>query len=246
MPARRVFRMFSGLVAALAFQVVRAELITINVDPNGTTSNLNVFGTTLASGSATWPARTSFRDYQFRLSTTSGSATFDAFAVQLSVSRQSNTASDNTLRASLWTGEILSRPNPLLADALTTVTIPNGSVPTSGYSSITLTGPAFFNAQTIGTTPSVFFFRIWAEGNGGNTGGFNTKMANVVGELQAVTMSESSRINGDVALDADNDGYEPGGGETYDAIQEVPEPSAVALALAGLALAGGAAWRRRR
>jgi hypothetical protein len=244
MSSRRFLRLACGLVAALSIQAVRAELITINVDPNGTTSNLNVYGTTLTGGTATWPTRDWFRDYQFRLSTASGSATFDAFAVQLSVSRQNNTATNNTLRASLWTGDILSRPNPALADALTTVTIPNSSVPTSGYSSITLTGPAFSNAQTIGTTPSVFFFRIWAEGNGGNTGGFNTKMANSVGELQAITMADSSTMNGDVALDDENDGFN--GNDTYDAIQEVPEPSAVALALAGFALAGGVAWRRRR
>jgi hypothetical protein len=172
-----------GLASALALQVVRAEIITINVDPFGTTSNLNVYGTTLSGGIATWPSNNSYRDYQFRLSTASGSATFDGFEVQLSASQKSNTATGNTLRASLWTGDILSRPNPALADALTTVTIPNSSVPTSGFPSVTLTGPAFTVAQTIGTTPSVFFFRIWAEGNGGNTGGFGTKMANVVGEL---------------------------------------------------------------
>jgi hypothetical protein len=104
-----------GLASALALQVVRAEIITINVDPFGTTSNLNVYGTTLSGGIATWPSNNSYRDYQFRLSTASGSATFDGFEVQLSASQKSNTATGNTLRASLWTGDILSRPNPALA-----------------------------------------------------------------------------------------------------------------------------------
>lgn len=232
-----------GFIAAVVTGPVRAELITIDVNTNGTQFNRNVYGTTVTNGTATWPSNTAYRDYQFRLSTNSGTTTFDDFAVRLSASQKSNTATGNTLRASLWAGEIVT--NPLLATALTTVTIPNGSVPTSGYTNVMLTGLGF-TPQVIGTSPSVFFFRVWAEGNGSNTGGFNTKMADTLGELQAITMTESSRMNGDVALDTDNDGFEPGSGETYDGIQEVPEPSAIVLALAGVGLAGTAALRRRR
>jgi len=242
MSLRRFPSLVCGLAVALAAQAVHADLITIDVNTNGTLLNRNVFGTTLTNGSATWPtSNTAYRDYQFRLSTASGTATFDSFAVRLSASRKSNTAPQNTLRASLWAGGIVA--NPSLQDALTTVTIPNASLPASGYSNVTLTGNGF-SAQTIGTTPSVFFFRVWAEGDGGSSGGFNTKMADSLGELQAITMTESSRMNGDVALDEENDGFN--GDDTYDGIQEVPEPSAFVLALAGAALAGGAVWRRRR
>ena len=73
MSIHRVPGYFCGIVAALAFQAIHADLITINVDPNGTTSNLNVYGTVLNNGTATWPSNASYRDYQFRLSTASGS-----------------------------------------------------------------------------------------------------------------------------------------------------------------------------
>ncbi|MFM8415683.1 MAG: hypothetical protein ACKOCX_13295 [Planctomycetota bacterium] len=237
MPRRNPTRVLGCLAILLAVGSVRGELISIDVSPNGTTSNLNVHGTSLSGGVATWPSRLAYRDYQFQLSTAAGTATFDSFSVRLSASRRSSTPPENTLRASLWTGPIV--PNPLLADALTTVTIANSAIPTSGFTNPTLTGPAFTQAQSIGMTPSVFFFRVWAEGDGSNSG-YATKMANSLGEFQAITMAESASMNADVALDLDNDGVEPG--ETYDMISEVPEPSAgvIALAAAGAALA----WRR--
>ncbi|MFM7184857.1 MAG: hypothetical protein ACKO4Z_08825, partial [Planctomycetota bacterium] len=61
---------FTVVAAAMAFafgNASRADLITMNVDPVGTTSNQNVYGTVLSGGIATWPARGQFRDYQFEL-----------------------------------------------------------------------------------------------------------------------------------------------------------------------------------
>lgn len=65
-------------------------------------------------------------------------------------------------------------------------------------------------------------------------------MANGLGELEFITMSPSSAINGDGALDFDMDGLE--GGETYDPISEVPEPAGVRVA----ALVAAVALCRRR
>jgi hypothetical protein len=68
-----------------------ADMITMNVDPFGTTSNQTLYGTVLTSGSATWPTNGRYRDYQFELLTASGSTTFDAFAVKLSAQLRQNT-----------------------------------------------------------------------------------------------------------------------------------------------------------
>jgi len=179
---------FTVVAAAMAFafgNASRADLITMNVDPAGTTSNQNVYGTVLSGGIATWPARGQFRDYQFELQTTSGSTSFDGFAVQLSAQlRQSTNSYGNLLRATLWSGTMVA--NPLLADALVTVTTPNSSFSngSSSYSSILLSGSSFL-PQVISTTPSNFFFRIWAEG--GSNDGYQSKMAATLGEFQAVT-----------------------------------------------------------
>jgi hypothetical protein len=221
-----------------------AELITMNVDPVGTTSNQNVYGTVLSGGVATWPARSQFRDYQFELQTMSGSTSFDAFAVRLSAQLRNNTNSyGNLLRATLWSGTMVV--NPLLADALVTVTTPNSSFSngSSGYSSILLSGSSFL-PQVISTTPSNFFFRIWAEG--GSNDGYQSKMAATLGEYQAVTMSPAPAIDGYIEFDTNNDGFIDSGEETStrDVISEVPEPSAVALAAIGLAAAASLAARR--
>lgn len=222
----------------------RADLITMNVDPIGTTSNQNVYGTVLAGGVATWPAKGQFRDYQFELQTTSGSTNFDAFAVQLSAQLRNNTGSSgNLLRATLWSGTI--SPNPLLADALATVTTPNSSFSngSSGYSSILLSGTSFL-PQLISTTPSTFFFRIWAEG--GSNDGYQSKMAATIGEYQAVTMNPAPAIDGYIDFDTNNDGFIDGGEQlsTRDIISEVPEPSSLVLAALGLATAVSFAARR--
>lgn len=223
-----------------------AELITMNVDPVGTTSNQNVYGTVLSGGIATWPARGQFRDYQFELQTTSGSTSFDGFAVQLSAQlRQSTNSYGNLLRATLWSGTMVA--NPLLADALVTVTTPNSSFSngSSGYSSILLSGSSFL-PQVISTTPSNVFFRIWAEG--GSNDGYQSKMAATLGEYQAVTMSPAPTIDGYIEYDTNDDGFIDFSEEssTRDVISEVPEPSAVALAAIGLAAAASLAARRAR
>ena len=231
-------------VVALAWTCghhARAELISLNVDPAGTTSNLNIYGTVLSSGSATWPSRVAYRDYQFELQTSSGTTAFDSFSVQLSASRKNATPPENTLRASLWAGPIVA--NPLLTDSLLTATIANSSITTSGYTSVLLTGSTF-TPQPISITPSIFFFRIWAEGDG-NSNGFQTKMANSLGEFQAVTMAPAPAIDGSIAFDTDGDGFIDNGEQSaYDPISEVPEPSTMALAAIGLAAAACVAARR--
>jgi hypothetical protein len=109
---------------------------------------------------------------------------------------------------------------------------------------------ASFATQIITSTPSTFFFRVWAEGAGQNNG-YQTKMAADLGEFQAVTMDPAPAIDAFIEYDADNDGFiDDGEGETVpgtrDLIAEVPEPSTYAMALAGLACGGYSKWRRRK
>lgn len=243
-------RVLATLFAFAFFSVGRADLITMNVDPNGTTSNSTLYGTVVSGLSATWPSFTAdksasqYRDYQFELLTASGSTTFDSFAVQLSAQLRQNTPSGNLLRATLWSGPIV--PNPQLSSALVTISTPNSAMTSSGYSSVLLSGSSF-EPQVISTTPSTFFFRVWAEGAGQNNG-YQTKMAASLGEMQSVTMAPAPAIDGFIEYDTNNDGVidSTEQSSTRDLISEVPEPSAYAMALAGLACGGFSMWRRRK
>lgn len=233
------------LVAAIALTVVAnvslAELITINVDPAGTTSNQHVYGTTLSGGVATWPARGQFRDYQFELQTATGTTTFDSFAVKLSSQLGNQLPGGNLLRATLWSGTMSA--DPLLANALATVTTPNSSFSNgaSTYSSVTLSGPTF-TPLVISSTPSIFSFRIWAEG-AGSVNGYKSKMAATLGEQQGITMDPSPAIDGYLNIDQDNDGVID---NSRDAISEVPEPASLVLVvIGGLVVAGQRLLRRR-
>lgn len=161
----RIILAVLAIVAGTVADVATADLITINVDPAGTTSNSTLYGTVLTNGTATWPSFTQdktvsrYRDYQFELLTASGSTTFDSFAVQLSASLRTNTGTGNSLRATLWSGPIVV--TPLLSNSLTTVSTPNSAF-TNGsgsYSSVLLAGSTFV-PQTITTSPSTFFFCI--------------------------------------------------------------------------------------
>jgi len=221
----------------------RADLIRMNVDPNGTTSNQTLFGTVLTSGSATWPAtRSQFRDYQFDLQTATGTTVFDEFSVQLSGQLRQSTPGGNLLRATLWAGPIVA--NPLLSNSLVTVSTPNSAMTSSGYTSVLLTGSTF-TSQLISTSASTFFFRVWAEGAGQNNG-YQTKMAATLGEYQNVTMEPAPTIDGYIEYDTNNDGFIDSGEEssTRDLISEVPEPATLMLAGIGLAAAAGFAARR--
>lgn len=240
-------RMVLATVLAGVALPVSAGTITLDLCPAGTTSNLNIFGTTLSGGVATWPSKNSqsYRDYQFQLQTSSGSATFDDFSVLLSASLRNNTASSNLLRATLWAGPIVD--NPLLANSLTTISVTNAAIASSGFSTkVTLTGPTFSTA-TIGTSPSTFFFRVWAEG-AGSVNGYQTKMANTIPELDGITMSPDATIDGGIF-----DGS--GGGNVIDPFQEivpslevVPEidPAGIGAALTLVGGVLGLLERRRR
>jgi hypothetical protein len=254
MNARITFAVLAIAAGTMA-DVATADLITINVDPAGTTSNSTLYGTVLTDNTATWPSfnqdktASRYRDYQFELLTASGSTTFDSFAVQLSASLRTNTGTSNSLRATLWSGPIVA--NPLLSNSLITVSTPNSAFTngSSSYSSVLLTGSTFV-PQTITTSPSTFFFRVWAEGAGQNNG-YQTKMAANQTEFAAVTMSPAPAIDAFIEYDADNDGLiDDGEGDTVpgtrDLISEVPEPSTWALAAGGLVCAALGMARRRR
>ena len=103
----------------------------------------------------------------------------------------------------------------------------------SGYSSVLLSGTSFL-PQVISTTPSTFFFRVWAEGASQNTG-YQTKMAATLGEFQNVTMTPAAAIDAFIEFDTNSDGTIDSGEElsTRDAIAEVPEPSTLALVAVG-------------
>ena len=209
----------------------------------------------LSGSSATWPSFnpnksvSQYRDYQFELLTSSGSTTFDGFAVQLSAQLRTNTVSSgNSLRATLWAGPII--PNPLLSNSLITLTAPNSAMTASGFSSVLLTGSTF-TPQTSTTSPATFFFRVWAANTDQNSG-YMTKMAANQTEFQAVTMAPAPAIDAFIEYDLDNDGLiDDGEGDTIpgtrDGIVEVvPEPSSLVLGAGGIGLAAIHAWRRRR
>ena len=226
-------RLLVCFVSAAFGSLAMAEVITMNVDPAGTTSNQTLFGTVLAGGSATWPGTASqYRDYQFELLTASGTTSFDGFVVQLSGQLRQSTSAANSLRATLWAGAIVA--NPQLVNSLVTVSTPNSAMTSSGYTSVLLSGLSFV-PQVISTTPSTFFFRVWAEGASQNTG-YQTKMAATLGEFQNVTMTPTPAIDGFIEFDSNGDGTIDAGEEasTRDLISEVPEPSVSALVMAGV------------
>lgn len=244
MPSSRPVRLLVAALLCLCSSSVRAGIITLDLCPGGTTSNQNVFGTTLSGGVATWPARSNYRDYQFQLSTPSGTATFDEFSVLLSAQLRQSTAPTNTLRATLWSGVITA--NPLLSDALVEISVTNAVISSSGYSKkVTLSG-ASFAPQTITSTPSPFFFRVWAEGAGSNNG-YQTKMAALSSEMQSITMNPDARIDGSIGVDSDDNGFIDGG-NFYDPLSEVPEldPAGMGAVAALVAGALGLLERRRR
>lgn len=237
-----------AFAGAGAVNLARAETITMYLDPYGTTSNMNVFGTVLTNGTATWPARNSpaFRDYQFELKTTTGTTTFDSFAVQLSASLRNQTSSENLLRATLWSGPMV--PNPLLANSLVTVSTPNSGIAnaSSGFSSSVILSGSSFGPLTITTSPSTFFFRVWAQGATSNEG-YQTKMANSLEFQSNVTMAPSAAIDSFVEYDINFDGTIDSGEAIFDPVAEVvPEPSTFVLLASGVGLASLAAIRRRR
>lgn len=242
-PRHLVLAISLAAVPVLASAPSRADLIRMNVDPAGTTSNQTLFGTVLASGSAIWPAsRSQFRDYQFELQTATGTTSFDQFAVQLSGQLRQSTPGDNLLRATLWAGPIVA--NPLLSNSLVTVSTPNSSMTSSGYSSVVLSGSSFAS-QLISTSASTFFFRVWAGGASQNNG-YQTKMAATLGEYQNVTMDPAPVIDRFLEYDTNGDGVIDSGEEssTRDIISEVPEPASIMLSTIGLAAAASFATRR--
>jgi hypothetical protein len=195
-------RRFALLVVMVALApAARADLISLDLCPAGTTSTQLIWGATLSGDVVTnWG---SSKDYQFQLQTPSGTTNFDQFVVLLSAQLRQSTSGSNTLRASLWTGPIVA--DPLLADALTTISVSNSTISSSGFSTKVTLGGGPFTAQTIGTTPSTFFFRVWAEGGNSNAG-YQTKMASVKGEMESITMSPSAVIDGGIGIDGDGNG----------------------------------------
>ena len=232
-------------IAAIAICAApaKAGTVLINVDPDGTTSNLNVYGATVAnSGAVTWPSKNqaSYRDYQFTLFTSSGTAIFDAFEVQLSANQRQKSDALNTLRATLWVGPIpsVSSTEPTIASSLVTVTTSNDiwGTTTNSYTTATLTG-ASFAQQTITTIPTTFFFRVWAEGQNSNWG-FQTKMAETLAEFGNINMQVDIPVSGGIQL--------PNGSTqnvTTTNISAIPEPSVCLMGAAGVILMG---LRRKR
>lgn len=243
--SRHLLRLVAAASVVVAV-VAQAGTISINIDPAGTTSNLNLYGAVVSGSTVTWPGKNSgaYRDYQFTLSTASGSAAFDGLTVQLSALQKNKLDSSNTLRATIWAGAIPSIPSgattvPDFSQSLGTITTSNDTWSNISFRSAVLSGNPFA-PQTITTTPSTFFFRVWAEGNNNNFG-FGTKMAATLGEYQAVTMAEDVAIDATIGIDANDDGVVDG----TDSIAEVvPEPASIVLVASAAAAAG--LWRRIR
>ena len=238
---KNAFKFLAPAIAALAICAApaKAGTVLINVDPAGTTSNLNVYGATVAnSGAVTWPSKNqaAYRDYQFTLFTSSGTAIFDAFEVQLSANQRQKSDALNTLRATLWAGPIpsVSSTVPNISTSLVTVTTPNNiwGATTNSYTTATLSGSSFAQ-QTITTTPTTFFFRVWAEGQNSNWG-FQTKMAATLAEFGNINMQVDIPVSGGILLPDDTTKQMP--------VTLVPEPSSLGLAL----LAGSFFLTRRR
>ena len=244
--SRHILRLAAAASVVMGVVVAQAGTISVNVDPAGTTSNLNLYGAVVSGSTVTWPGKNSgaYRDYEFTLRTASGSASFDGLTVQLSALQKNKLDSSNTLRATVWAGAIPSIPSgattvPNYSQSLGTITTPNDTWSNISFRSAVLSGNPF-TPQTITTTPSTFFFRVWAEGNNNNFG-FGTKMAATLGEYQAVTMAEDVAIDVTIGIDTDNDGVVDG---TDPIAEVVPEPASIMLVASAATAAG--LWRRIR
>jgi len=239
-----------ALSVALAFSAwaapALAGILYVNLDSQGTTANQNVFGAVVSGTAVTWPSRNNvpYRDYQFRVSVTSGTAILDSFGIQLSANLRQQTSSTTTLMGTLWSGTIPTIPagtttTPLYSSRLLSVTTSNTSFNTTSYQTAIL-GTGTLVPQLITSTPVTYFMRIWSEGNQSNFG-FQTKMADNVGEI---------KVNSDFGatvqvLDLSGTGYAAPAGQ----FQPVPEPAGFLFSAAAAVLSAPcAAWvmRRRR
>ena len=93
-------RLVLSAVIAASCSLLSADTLTLNLCPAGTTSNQNIWGTTIdpISGEATWAAKGNYRDYQFVVqSDGTPNSYFDNISVLLTATLRNQTSNSNSL-----------------------------------------------------------------------------------------------------------------------------------------------------
>jgi hypothetical protein len=216
------------VTAVLASSQAASAASQIYLNAAGTTQNVGIYGSTWNGTTVTsWGGN--YRDYGFRL-LSSGNVTLADFELQITANKGQNTAANNPLRATWFSGNITASAN--YTTALGTAVINSASVSTSFETF--LIGPGDFGSGLFVTpTPAVFTVRLWAEGNNANAG-YGTKLSSNP-ELQYYSTDPTVSVevwNGSSWV-------------TASTFNPVPE-SSTALLLIGPAVLGLLALRKKR
>lgn len=155
--------------------------IFMNVSTSGTTSNFQVYNQTVdGSGNVvSWGTNGSnsgYRDYIFKLVSTSGSnITIDSFSVQLSGNAGSQTTQNIN---SAWFNyqDSTSLNDPIYANRLGNATASKNSFPSTGFKDVLMGSANFSPTITVSPGGNMYFFRVWSAASSSNSG-YGTKMA---------------------------------------------------------------------
>jgi len=238
-------RVFAGLLAwSCIVSISSAQLIYINLNSNGSGANTNTYGTTWDSANQTVSSWGYYSDYQFQLQSPS-SLTLNNFYVQISASLRQLTPVDGTgiLGAAWFSGAITDNPSYSSAIATATMNTALLSSDRAAFSTLLMGPGAFSPSQSITSSPSTYFIRIWANGSNSNRG-IELELVSNADITYNPSGSSMTMINWNGSSYVPTSTFTPVG---YAGPSIAPEPSQMATSIVLLfGIAGYAFLKRRR
>ena len=238
-------RVFAGLLAWFCIvSISSAQLIYVNLNSNGTGASTFTYGTTWDSANQTvssWGS--SYTDYQFQLQSPS-SLTLNNFYVQISASLRNLTPVDGTgiLGAAWFSGAITANPSYSSAIATATMNTALLSSDRAAFSTLLMGPGAFSPSQSITSSPSAYFIRVWANGSNSNRG-IELELVSNADITYNPSGSSMTMINWNGSSYVPTSTFTPVG---YAGPSIAPEPSQMATSIVLLFGIAGYAFLKRR